>query len=336
MYQNRIILRYSWLPRSLHQQFRRQQGVAECVQDLSDIRFHIVIISSCQPNQKMTFDGNPCPNETLKTSKICKTKYFNIFNNSMFNIALNTFREIIRNKFFGLIAFLGIIFILLSFVLDTLALGEARRVLFDFGLSFIEITGLAIVLFLGGGMIAREIEWRTIYLMLSKPVRRGMIILGKFTGFSLVISAVVVLEMLILLSVLLLKGLYPDMLFFFAIAGIWFKLEAMLALILFFSTWVSPMIAMFMTITSYIIWHSGYVVLDYAMANQSFPAQIFARTLLATFPNLSALNLKNYVATDAIIASSSIGTAFVLGGLYIFCILYLSVYIFERKSFDAV
>lgn len=50
----------------------------------------------------------------------------------MFNIALNTFREIIRNKFFGLIAFLGIIFILLSIVLDTLALGEARRVLFDF------------------------------------------------------------------------------------------------------------------------------------------------------------------------------------------------------------
>lgn len=67
----------------------------------------------------------------------------------MFNIALNTFREIIRNKFFSLIAFLGVIFLLLSMVLDTLALGEIRRVLFDFGLSFIELTGLAIVLFLG-------------------------------------------------------------------------------------------------------------------------------------------------------------------------------------------
>lgn len=117
----------------------------------------------------------------------------------MFNIALNTFREIIRNKFFGLIAFLGIVFILLSLVLDTLALGEVRRVLFDFGLSFIEITGFAIVLFLGGGMIAREIEGRTIYLMLSKPVRRGVIVLGKFVGFSAVISSVVLLEMIILL-----------------------------------------------------------------------------------------------------------------------------------------
>jgi hypothetical protein len=67
----------------------------------------------------------------------------------MFNIALNTFREIIRNKFFSLIAFLGIVFILISFLLDTLALGETRRVLFDFGLSFVEVTGLLIVLLLG-------------------------------------------------------------------------------------------------------------------------------------------------------------------------------------------
>ena len=130
-----------------------------------------------------------------------------------------------------------------------------------------------------------------------------MIILGKFTGFSLVISSVVFMEMIILLGVLLLKGFYPDMLFFMAIIGIWIKLEVMLALILFFSTWVSPMVAMFMTITSYIIGHSGYVVLDYALQTQSIGAQIFARTLLAVFPNLSALNIKNYVATDAIISS---------------------------------
>lgn len=72
------------------------------------------------------------------------------------------------------------------------------------------------------------------------------------------------------------------------------------------------MVSMFMTITSYIIGHSGYAVLDYAIQNQSFPAQIFARSLLATFPNLASLNLKNYVATDAIIASSSISIAFTL------------------------
>lgn len=88
----------------------------------------------------------------------------------MFVIAQNTIREMTRNKFFSLILFLGVIFICISFLLETLALGELKRMLYDFGLSFIELTGLAVVLFLGGGMLAREIEGRTIYLMLSKPI----------------------------------------------------------------------------------------------------------------------------------------------------------------------
>jgi hypothetical protein len=67
----------------------------------------------------------------------------------MFAIALNTLRELIRNRFFSVILFLGVILIALSFILETLALGELRRVLYDFGLSFIEITGLAVILFLG-------------------------------------------------------------------------------------------------------------------------------------------------------------------------------------------
>lgn len=142
--------------------------------------------------------------------------------------------------------------------------------------------------------------------MLSKPIRRGMIVLGKFAGFSLVMMLVVLLETLVLLAVLMMKGFAPDMLFFLAIGGIWIKLEALLALILFFSTWVSPMVAMFMTITSYVIGHSGYAVLDYAFQQNSLAAQAFARVLLALFPNLEALNLKNYVATDAIILPSSI------------------------------
>lgn len=254
----------------------------------------------------------------------------------MFNIALNTFREIIRNRFFSLIWFLGIVFILLSLVLDTLALGEIRRVLFDFWLSFIEITGFAIVLFLGGGMIAREIEWRTIYLMLSKPVRRGLIVLGKFVGFSAVIATVLVWESCILLLLLSIKWIAPDMLFFFALLWIWIKLEILLALILFFSTWVSPMMSMFMTVISYIIGHSGYAVLDYALLNKDIFSYGFAHFLLAFFPNLEALNLKNYVGTDAPILFTSSSLGYILWVLYIFCVLYLSVYIFERKSFDTV
>lgn len=66
----------------------------------------------------------------------------------MFTIAQNTIRELIRNKFFSVILFLGVIFILISFALETLALGELERMMYDFGLSFIEITGFSVILFL--------------------------------------------------------------------------------------------------------------------------------------------------------------------------------------------
>jgi hypothetical protein len=67
----------------------------------------------------------------------------------MFTIAQNTIRELVRNKFFSLILFLGVVFLIMSYALETLALGELERVLYDFGLSFIELTGLAVILFLG-------------------------------------------------------------------------------------------------------------------------------------------------------------------------------------------
>lgn len=137
--------------------------------------------------------------------------------------------------------------------------------LYDFGLTFIELTGLAVVLFLGGGMLAREIEGRTIYLMLSKPIGRGQIFIGKFLGFASVIIFMITFQSLILIGLLTLKHFGIDPLFFWAILGILLKLFSLLAVILFFTNFTSPLIAMFLTIAIYIIGHSGYTMLDYGL-----------------------------------------------------------------------
>ncbi len=252
----------------------------------------------------------------------------------MFTITLNTIRELVRNKFFSLILFLGVIFICISFVLETLALGELKRMLYDFGLSFIELTGVAVILFLGGGMIAREIEGRTIFLMLSKPVPRSSIFLGKFLWFALVVLSMVVFQSLILIGMLLTKGFALDPLLFPAILGITLKLFSLLGLILFFSSFVSPMIAMFLTIASYIIGHSGYAMLDYAHWDNSPIIWYIGKAILAFFPNLEAMNLKNYVATDAPIELSKWFFWYGLGTIYIVIILFLWALIFSKKSFD--
>ncbi len=252
----------------------------------------------------------------------------------MFTIAHNTIRELVRNRFFSLILFLSVVFILISFVLDTLALGELRRVLYDFGLSFIELTGLAVILFLGGGMIAREIEGRTIYLMLSKPIARSSIILGKFIGFSWVILVMVAFQTAVLIGMLQMRDIALDPLLFMAIIGIILKLFSLLALILFFSTFVSPMIAMFLTIASYMIGHSGYAMLDYARFDDSPMMGYAGKAILTLFPNLEALNLKNYVATDAPLVLANWFLGYGTNILYIIVVLSLSAFLFTRRSFD--
>jgi ABC-type transport system involved in multi-copper enzyme maturation permease subunit len=254
----------------------------------------------------------------------------------MFNIALNTFREIFRNKFFWLIAFLGIIFLLASFLLDTLAMGESRRVLFDFGLSFVEITWVAIILFVWGGMLAREIDGRTIYLMLSKPIHRSTIIFGKFFWFFAVLSVLFVLETVLLSGILLFKGFTLDGVFFLSIIGIFLKCISLLALILFFSTFTSPILSIFMTGASYIIGHSGYIMLEYGLQSGDVFLRTIARWILIFFPNLESLNLKNLVATTAHIDLSLYMQAYLINGIYIILILYLAGKLFEKRSFDAV
>ena len=254
----------------------------------------------------------------------------------MFNIALNTFRELVRNRFFSLIIFLSIILIALSLGLDSLSLGENKRVIMDFWLSFLELSGFAVILFLAGWLIAREIEGRTIYLMLSKPIRRGMIILGKFTGFSIVLSLVVLIELAILIGILFTQGIAIDTIFLLAVLGIYLKLLALLALSLFFSTVVSPGLAMFMTIASSIIWHWWYVMLEYAIDKVSYTYLYLAQGVLIFFPNLESLNLKNLVATTAVIDIKVYLIAFALSIVYTGIVIFFAAWIFEKKSFDNV
>jgi len=110
----------------------------------------------------------------------------------------------------------------------------------------------------------------------------------------------------------------------------------LLALILFFSTCVSPTIALFMTLASYIIGHSGYIMLEYAIGSADVVFMQVARFILAVFPHLEDLNLKNYVATDAPIDINNYFIAFGMAVAYTVIVTFLAAKIFERRSFDAV
>ncbi len=170
--------------------------------------------------------------------------------------------------------------------------------------------------------------------MLSKPIARSSIILGKFIGFSSVMLVMVAFQTTVLIGMLLMRDIALDPLLALAILGIILKLFSLLALILFFSTFVSPMIAMFLTIASYMIGHSGYAMLDYARFDDVPMMRYAGNAILTLFPNLEALNLKNYIATDAPLVLSNWIMGYGTNVLYIIVILALSAFLFTRRSFD--
>ena len=208
----------------------------------------------------------------------------------MFNIALNTFRELVRSRIFALILVFACLTIGLSLFLASLSLGQTERIVFDFGISMIEISGLIAVVFVGGQMLVKETEGRTIYLILSKPIRRSAFLLGKFFGFATVLAVIVFAESVILSGLLYMSHIPMTALYFIALASVYVKLILVFAITLFFSTFASAILSIFFALGIYIAGHSAYMVLDMAARSKSvalaYAGQGFA-TLLPNFESLS-------------------------------------------------
>ena len=100
-------------------------------------------------------------------------------------IALNTFKEATRNKIYYLLIFFGVFFVLSSKLVTILTLGDRVKVLKDLGLASINFFCVLIAIFTGIDLVYKEIEKKTVYNILSKPVSRSCFIIGKFFGLAL-------------------------------------------------------------------------------------------------------------------------------------------------------
>jgi len=252
----------------------------------------------------------------------------------MFNIALNTFKEIVRNKFLYMILFFGFIFIIFSLSLGQLTLGDDNKIIVDFGLSMIEIFWLIWVLFVWSQLLFNEIEWKTIFLILSKPINRYEFIIWKFLGFTGTISLIVLVQSLLFLWVLLIKDIEITRYIVMSLVFTFFKLEILLALVFFFSTFVSTIITILVTIMIYLASHSFSAILDLAVRLKNEWLQIFIKGLELLFPPMEALNIKDVIGTfqNFWIKYFVFNSFYAI--MYIIVIMYFTILIFNRKKFE--
>ena len=100
-------------------------------------------------------------------------------------IALNTFREAIRHRILYLLLIFAVVMISFAQILSLLTVGSEEKIIKDFGLASIDLFGVLTSVFIGIGLVSREIERRTVYTLLAKPLHRFEFVIGKFAGLAI-------------------------------------------------------------------------------------------------------------------------------------------------------
>ena len=253
----------------------------------------------------------------------------------MLNITINTFKEIVRNKFLYLILFFAFIFIVFSILLGKLTIWDDDKIILDFGLAMIEIFWLVWVLFTWTQLLFKEIEWKTIFLILSKPIKRYEFILWKFLWFSATILLIIAFQSILLLIVLWIKDVSITPLILFSLLFTYFKLEIVLALVFFFSTFMGNMLTILVTLMIYFLSHSFSLLLDMAMRSQNAITQYFVQTLQLLFPPFEALNIKDVIGSFTNFHPNFFLFNSAYSLVYLALILLWTILIFNKKKFES-
>ena len=126
----------------------------------------------------------------------------------IYTIAYYTFSEIIKSRILINVAILGLGLMILTYVAFSFTYGEASRVALDFGLGMLSLSSVGIAIFIGVGLLSKEIENRTVYMIISRPVPRYCFILGKILGLMgiLILNILLVIHIfMIYLIIIILK-----------------------------------------------------------------------------------------------------------------------------------
>lgn len=209
-------------------------------------------------------------------------------------IAQNTLRETIRDRILYSILGFSIMVIAASLLAGSVSLDQDIRVIQNFSLMSVLIFMLVITVFLGSQMMFREIERKTIYITLSKPVSREQFYLGKFFGLTATVSLAVLTMSIVFMSVLYFKGYREFSSIVWAVIFMLFEVPILVAVSLLFSTFSSPISSAVYTAALAVIGHSTVTL--YGIAQKSSPVlQNILEALYYILPNLEKFNLRNEV-----------------------------------------
>jgi ABC-type transport system involved in multi-copper enzyme maturation permease subunit len=175
---------------------------------------------------------------------------------TILTIGLNTFREAIRNKILYSLLFFAVLVIVGSLAFGALSVHEEVRLTTDLGLAGMSLFSILIAIFVGVNLVYKELERKTIYSLIPKPIHRYQFVVGKFLGMVLTLAVQVLIMGVVLQVVLLLQDASLTSALYKMIALIFLEVIVITAVAVFFSSFSTPFLSGLFTLGVFLIGRS--------------------------------------------------------------------------------
>ncbi len=248
-------------------------------------------------------------------------------------IALNTFKETIRDRILFLLLFFALVCITFSRLLALLTVGDRVKIIKDVGLASLSLFGALMAILLGTGLVYKEIDKRTITTIISKPIHRYQFLLGKFFGLVLTLFVMLAMMSIIFLAVIFFHTFKVEWKMLVAILFIFEELCLVTSVALLFSCFSTPILSSLFSLSFYLIGHTSWGLETLIKKVKPGVGRTLAQLLYHFVPDLENFNFKMEVVHQLPIPPKVFLFSTLYGIFYVLFVLTLALLIFRKRDF---
>ncbi len=247
-------------------------------------------------------------------------------------VALNTYREAIRDKVLYVLLLFAGTSILGSKAIGWISIGQDDKIVMNICLASVSVFGALIAIFVGTSLVYKEVDKRTIYTILSRPMRRYEFILGKYCGLAMLIGVVTGVMAVVAGVYIYVLGGAVTITFFEAIFLIYCKLLLITAFSVLLSSMTSPILGAIIVFSCYILGHATGILVDLPAHFDGTIAKQLLEIVYYLMPNLSNFDIWSEAANGVAVRGTYVAWAVLYGALYTSMLLFLAAIAFEDKD----
>jgi ABC-type transport system involved in multi-copper enzyme maturation permease subunit len=249
-------------------------------------------------------------------------------------VAKYTFLEVYRSKVMMSLVFLSLGLIIITYVASEFAYGAPAKVALDFGLGVMTISNLVMAIFIGATLLLKEIEQKTLYMILSRPIHRAEFLIGKILGLSTVLLINTVVLSLLTLGIYNYLDGSVDSLFYWSVFFSFMEALLVLLFAVLFSLLTNTALSVIYTLGIFITGHALNETSKTFFAKSNIVFNQILDLCYIFIPNLYKLNLKDFIIYKQKIEFSYLINTTFYAMFYVLALLFFVSFVFKKKNLD--